>query len=699
MQIVDLNRLYEDSDQRTRELFAEMRSNILLVNGNHYARRNSKFIKNIRGQENLTSSQKLRLTKNHVQKIVKAYINNILSLAPGTTLKPRNPSEMQDIKATELNLSVWEDTVRQHKLKILTRNLIKDYVEIGEFWVKVFYDEFGGKFLGYRNEFSMDEVTGEELEVRVKKFLGALVYERYQGFNVLVDSDARSYEEAGHVIFRKMLPIKDLKYKYKDDEEKLSYIGKSSKETYKVFDGLSGQYSDVKGLAMVREYFFRPTPETPEGYFYIATEQGILHEGSLPFGLWPVVHKGFDEVSTTARSYSVIKPIRPYQGEVNRTASKIAETQITLGDDKIITAPGASMSPGATHHGLRHVKVTGAIMQVVPGRTGEQYLQYLTSQIEEMYRISNVQEDNEKSQNQQDPYGQLFRTMREKKNYIIYSDKVSEGLQELTELSLELRRKYIKDEELIPIVGKNEFVNIAEFKSTEPFRYRCLVEEQSDDVETKTGRLLGMNHIMQYVGPNMKPEDIGILIKHMPYMNSIKSFEKFTMNEDIVEAIILALDRGEYPKLRERSPHDYIVQRLEFRMSKNDFDFLPDEVKKNYEKKLKEHEEIIVKQKQEAQMAEQGNIPSGGYLVTCDFYVPNPAGPDKPPKRLRLPYQTLEYVLKKLESQGQAQERMQAEPMSVQADIGKMMAEQNKGQQSGGGDVPSQATVTQSAMQ
>ena len=690
MKITELNRLYDEADDRSRELFAEMRSNILLMNGNHYARRNSRFWKNTRGGDNISHQQRLRITKNHVQKIIKGYINGILTLNPGVGLKPRNPKEIQDIKFTELNSSVWEDVKRKHKLKALQRGLAKDFCEIGELWCKVFYDENGGKFLGYRKE-----INEKSDDIKSPEFQGDLVFERHQGFNVLVDTEARSYQEAQWVCFRKMLPIKELKRKYKGDDEKTDLIQKSSKETYKVFDSLAGQYSDVRGLTMIREFYFRPCLEYPKGWYAICAEQGILHEDELPYGIWPIIHEGFDEVSTTPRCYSLIKQLRPNQGEINRTASKIAETQITS-DDKVITGPGGSVGPGAVTYGIRQVKVTGGLIQTIPGRTGDQYIPYMDKQISEMYQIANWPEDSEEKQSSSEPWAQLFRAMRDKKRVVLYSDKFAEAMMELAELSLELKRKYIKESELVPIIGKHEFVNIEEFKNSVPFAYQCVVEEQSDDVETKMGRVLTMNHVLQYVGPSMSPEDYGVVVKNMPYVNDVKMFERFTLNEDIVESILLALDRGEYPKIGKRQPHEYIIKRLELRINQNDFQFLDEEVQKNYEKKIAEHEKVLAEQQQQAQQAAQGAVPTGGYLVTCDFYVPNPAGPEKPPKRVRVPSKALEDLLQRLEKQGQAQERLQAEPLSVQADIGGMMG----GEQQGGNEAPpDQSVMNQMAMQ
>ena len=60
---------------------------------------------------------KLRLVKNHVQRIVRHYTNGILNAAPGVRVFPYNESELQDQKTAELNQSVWEDAIQKQDLK------------------------------------------------------------------------------------------------------------------------------------------------------------------------------------------------------------------------------------------------------------------------------------------------------------------------------------------------------------------------------------------------------------------------------------------------------------------------------------------------------------------------------------------------------------------------------------------------------
>ena len=100
-----LNGYYMDGDSADQEVFAEMRSNVLLMAGDHYNRRQSRFYRRIRDSRELNQEQKLRLTKNHVRKICQVYANNIMSMEPGVGFTPKDENSMHDQKVTDLHHS------------------------------------------------------------------------------------------------------------------------------------------------------------------------------------------------------------------------------------------------------------------------------------------------------------------------------------------------------------------------------------------------------------------------------------------------------------------------------------------------------------------------------------------------------------------------------------------------------------------
>jgi hypothetical protein len=291
--IEDLNTIYQQAETCDKEIFAEQRSNVLLISGDHYTNKGARD--RIRDSKELSPQQKLRLTKNHIQKITKAYVNNIVEAAPGVQVTPRNDTDLGHQKAAALNQAVWQYAKDTQKLESRVLDWAKDYIDLGECFVKVYFDPMKGKFLGYNQ--AVDPLTGEpELEddgVSLKadkanpKFQGELTIEKLLACNVLRSPEAQTMEDSPVIIIRKMENTKVFEGMIANDpefEDKKKFIQAGGKEEYMVFDTSTGSYQqNQKDQVLVMEYYFRPSPECPMGYYYITTRSGILFSGVWDF--------------------------------------------------------------------------------------------------------------------------------------------------------------------------------------------------------------------------------------------------------------------------------------------------------------------------------------------------------------------------------------------------------------------------------
>lgn len=684
--ITELNELYREAEDLDRDIFSEQRSNILLVSGDHYTRRNSRWWNRIRDNKDLSNEQKLRLTKNHTQKISKIYVNNILTYAPGVVILPKNEGELQDQKAAELNQAVWMDWKHRNKYKAKVREFAQDFIDIGEVFSKVFFDPMAGKFRGYEAELDefgqaiLDE-SGQYTPSSRAIFTGEVICERLFGFNVLRHPDAKSLNDDYCKITRKMVSVDKGLAMFSEGDERRKFIEESMDETFMVFEANSGSYSQAKDQFLMIEYYYPACVEYPNGYYYITTKKGILFEGELPFGIFPINHACFDEVQTSPRGRSIIKQTRPYQAEINRAGSKIAEHQITIGDDKILYSMGSKVSQGKVMPGVRGIEWSGAPPTIMAGRSGEQYLAYMNSQIEEMYRVANLYEDmEEKASQQADPYAVLFKSLRNKKKFVTYAEKFEEFLVSNAEKVLELTKQYYPDDMVIPAVGRSEAINLQEFRNTTPMQYQIKVEARGEDMETQFGKQLVLNQVMQYVGSNLDKEDIGKLVRNMPFANLDESFKDLTLNYDMATNIILALDRGEVPEPVKYQDHKYIIRRLTDRTLQADFRYLAPEIQQNYQALISLHQQIEVQELEAIKQAQSEFIPTGGYLVACDFYVTDSEDAGKT-KRARIPYESLAWLMKKLEAQGMGQKALEQMSQGAIAEISQALSAQvNQGQ-------------------
>jgi hypothetical protein len=380
--------------------------------------------------------------------------------------------------------------------------------------------------------------------------------------------------------------------------------------------------------------------------------------------------------------------VRPYQAEINRSASKIAEHQVTLGDDKILIQNGTKVSSGVAIPGVRAINFTGMTPTILAGRDGSQYLNYMLSQIKELYEVMGMAEDMQETPGQMDPYTLLFRSARQKKRFQRYIRRFEKFLINVVKAYLRLCKFHLDDQELVNAIGKLEQVNIPELRNSGDIDFDIKIEPQSGDIETKLGKQLVFNHILQYVGNQLKPADIGKIYRKMPYGDIDGCFDDLTIDYDSATNEILALDRGEQPPVFPNDNHQYLAQMLTGRTKKADFKILSPQIQQNYFQKIQIHTQIDAAQKMQIQRAEQGFIPTSGLLVPCDFYVQDPSDPTGvKTRRARFPYDALNWLLNQLQNQGTMMEGFKSMPQSQQAQYAQMMG--GAGGQSGASPPPS----------
>jgi len=704
--VEDLNSLFQKSENCDRELFAEMRSNILLVSGEHYSKKNNRFWNRLRDSRMLNVEKKLRLTKNHLHRITKIYRNNITKYSPGVKIKPQLDSDRQDQKAAEMNQAVWNFVKKQNNYQKMQNKFAQDFIDIGECAVKIYYDPNKGYLKGY--EPTVDEITGEpvmenqEMQILVGEdgqplidengqqiiqpvpgtgnpvpdmsrpvFSGKLCHERILPFNLLRAQEAKTIDESPYLCIRKMMGYSELKSKI-EDPEKIDKLEKSKDETFLVFDGSNGKYEQSKDQVLVREFYFRPCKEFPRGYFYVTTKTVILWEGELPGGVFPIVWEGFDEIQTTPRKRSIVKQLRPYQAEINRASSQAATHQITLGDDKLVVNNSAKVQHGGILPGVRVIKtnsvgVNGGI-QVIPGRAGEQFLGYISQQIDEMYVVANLNEEMKKKENGAvDIWGSLYGSIKAKKEFSVYTDNFQCFQKEVCEKSLELARYHFPDDEVIEMVGRKETVNMEEFRKNQDLGYQIDAEPSTDDSDSILGKQMMINHALQYTSAQLSRDDIGRILSESPIGNMSEVFGDFTVDYKNAKNDILQLERGQMPMLNQYENIEYKIQRITGRMKEADFDFLPDQVKQLFQQFLVQCEAVQAEKMAAIKRAQAEFIPDGGGQITINGIK------DENGEVLRVPYASIDWLVNMLNDQRSMQQKIGSMNHGAQADMSQML--------------------------
>lgn len=694
-EIADLNALYLESDSVDQEIFAEQRSNILLYAGDHYTKKSSRFQNRLRDQKEVSQEQKLRLTKNHTQYICDTYVNNIVSANPGVGFSPKNPKELHDQKVAEMHHAVWRDGHDKYDIDEKIDDWAESFVQIGEVCVKIYFDPTKGTVKAYNQKQddggpvfihpyqgetnAPTDESGSPLQPAPDEddpiYTGEFVFEEIYGFNLLRPAECKDLRYAEWLGTRKMVDAKVLKKQFPGKEK---IINTTTDETYIIFDSARGGYSAVTGQVLVTEYYFRPCPQYPNGYFYICTKDGILAEDELPGGVFPIVWQAFRRFPTTPRGRSPIKTMRPYQAEINRSASKIAEHQITLGDDKVFVSTNSKIQQSASLPGVRAFYVPGPAPQVLQGRAGDQYVGYMQGQIEEMYRVLGVAENMEDLSANLDPYTLLFRSAHQKKKFQRYIKRFERFLINVVKTYLKLFKVHGTDDMIVYAVGAMEQVNIPEFRQMPDICYDIKIEAQSEDIETKLGKQISISQILQYVGGKLTPDQLGKLIRELPYGNMEDGFDDLTLEFDNSVNDILALDRGETPPVNPNDDHVYQIKRLVNRMKKSDFSTLSPQVQMNYQMKVRLHDQFKTQQMLAIQRAQQGLIPMSGGMVKADFYIPGKT-PDSNPQRATFPVDSLRWLLEQMAAQNSGLAEIAQLPGGEQAQVASEFSRMNAG--------------------
>jgi hypothetical protein len=169
-----------------------------------------------------------------------------------------------------------------------------------------------------------------------------------------------------------------------------------------------------------------------------------------------------------------------------------------------------------------------------------------------------------------------------------------------------------------------------------------------------------------------------------------------TLKYNTATNVILALDRGENIQTSQYVDHDYMIKRLENRMTEADFGALPPQVQQLYMQRIQMHEQMKSQNLIDLQRLEQGLIPTGGGLCSMDFYVPDPNSPGKL-MRAKAPQQAVGWLFQQLDSQKWVLDPMMNNSQGSQAQVanqvtsGQQVAPQNQGPwqaNTGGGNVP-----------
>ena len=654
----DLNAVYDEANNKDRALFAEMRTNIKIRNGEHYNTSARKIIEGFRNSGMIDKESKIRLTKNYAYSITDEYINSIVTRSGSIVASPFNKGDIRDTKKANMFNSVFEWFRQTNNYSSLREDLVNDFVVIGETYVVLRYDYDYGDIIG-----------AAEDGTPVKS--GRIVADVRYGFEAKRDPEAKSFDDCRYIIFDRYIDKTDAKKLLQDAGVNEGVLIDSTTKSALAYDYATGSYINDNSKCVFREMYVRPCSAYPNGKYILFNQNAICVFIDLPAGLFPVYQAGFAKITASPRSSSILRVIRPFQVEINRASSKMAEHQITIGDDKMIMYGGSKLTSNKVLDGVRMLNVDGQKVDVLQGRTGEQYLGYIQKEIEGMHDVAKVRYLLEDKQTQADPYTILYRSMKDKAIFSIYINRFVEFEKAMFKGVLSLAKYYLTPDHAIKIVGKNEMVNIEELYDMSENDCDIKVEDIGSDLESRFGRIMTTNHVLQYAGSSMQPDQLGRIIKNLPYGDSDEIMDPMTITYDIAVNTIMTLDKGDLPVV-EPPDLDYMINSISLRMAKPDFKYLDASIKMNYNNYmtvLKEMKSSLMLQEQQAQM---GQVPAGGFLTTINASWTNPATGKV--ERIKAPSEAIAWLMSTLQRQGWMSQNLNSFSDNDKADMLSTMA-------------------------
>ena len=100
-------------------------------------------------------------------------------------------------------------------------------------------------------------------------------------------------------------------------------------------------------------------------------------------------------------------------------------------------------------------------------------------------------------------------------------------------------------------------------------------------------------------------------------------------------------------------------------------------IQQNYAAYRQAYVDIEAQQAQALIDAKNEFIPAKGAMIACDMYVPDQKDPSKGAKRVRVPYQALDWLIKTLEKQGMGLDVLENLDQGTMADIANSLNAQS----------------------
>ena len=441
-----------------------------------------------------------QFTANRIQKIVRTELAKITKNKPIMTCIPAS-NEEDDIRAADVGEKVVQYLEYTHQLhqnvdkKVLMWGLTTEAGYVHPYW------NVGA------GEIITDAETGEQVKTGVEAI------DVLSPFEVILDPDAKSWEELSWFIKPKVR-----KTKYVKDVYGVDVLPDSSVEENGVARQVESLYENYgqktrkksKDLVTIYECWEKPSKDHPKGRRWALAGDALLyHVQDIGFGeeddserilpLFPFVHI---EVPGRIQGQSIVESLIPLQREYNKTRSQIIDNAELMANPIWMVQDGAVDDENDIPTGSGGVFMYNSgfdrPQRDQPPSLGADVHKNLASLQDEFYFISGQQEVSHGAAPTGVTSGVAIGYLQEQDNTVI-APTISNFIQckqDYVGYILKMIKYKYDFARSLKIVGKNNEVNLIEFKGSDLKSTDVIIQEGTMYAESKPAR---QNWIMNLI--------------------------------------------------------------------------------------------------------------------------------------------------------------------------------------------------------
>jgi hypothetical protein len=527
-------------------------------------------------------SNRKRLVFNRIMPIIRREYTKITREEPQYFVQP-NSTDQSDIAAALTGEAIAEYLAYACKFNVSRRAASWWTLQTGTGFIKTIYDAIGTLPVGK---------NGREMA-------GKVVYEAPSPFHIIVPFlELEDIEDQPWVLHERAYDPKVVKDRYGKDVEATAQVSTSNTET-KFRNAINIRQNNTMKQVLVKELWIKPCTEYPEGKLCIWANGTTLYETNT----WPYKHKEYPFAKITHipsggfYGISTIEGLIPMQKEYNLTKSQLAEAR------DLTSKPALVVTKGSTD--VKKIRaVPGQVIEVMPGADFPKRLVNpdMPTYIDRILEMLLMDMDDNSSQFEvakgRTPPGieaaSAIAYLQEENDSVLHHTIASleEAVGKSGRQSLHLVQQFWPQARIINTISKTHLQGAIEFKGSD-LKNNTDLRVVSDSMAPRS-RAAKQASLLELLDKGII--DPITVLKHFQVSETNAMYDEIHVDINQVKRENLRLARGEMFEPNSWDNHVTHVQEHQQFMKTQEFELLPEQIRKQIEEHVNMHMTIEVAQ-------------------------------------------------------------------------------------------------------